>query len=1039
MLKIYNASAGSGKTYVLVKEYLKVALTSKAYLPQRGVLSITFTNKAAEEMKSRILDALMRFSNPKILKSNDSLFTDLANELKISSQQLHLKAGKLIRKILHNYGSFEVSTIDKFNQKLIRTFAYDLGIPMNFEVELDTEYLLQQAVDRLIYKAGQAKGLTEVLLDYAVFKFDDDKSWDIALDLNKAAQLLTKETELSFLKSLEDKDLEAFAEFKEEIETELRLLSPQISSTAIELLQKFSKNGLLGSDFRRGSLPKHFLALANNRFEVNFEAVWQKNIETTEFYPQKTSARAKATIDRLRPEIITVFHNTKKGIYRLRYLQNLLTNLTPLSVLTLIKKELNALKEEHNLLLISEFNSVISKEIKSQPTTFLYERIGEKYTDYFIDEFQDTSAMQWENLIPLIKNALSSTGGSLMLVGDPKQAIYRWRGGDPDQFINLINGQSPFTVKPSVYSLPSNYRSCKSIVNFNNAFFQHLSNCIFSDPIHQQIYQTAQQKSQLSKPGYVHMSFLKFDKDDDKSSLYAEKVYQTINKYKSLSKTAAYNDICILVRKHSEGVALAQYLADKNIPIVSDQSMLVSASTEVQFIIAVFKYVINPEDSIAQLYIINVLIDRYQIDTPHQFRLKYLSLKPKVFFKKLACLGIHFDDKALINCTIYEAAEQVISAFNLVKSSDAHVQFFLDFIFELIQKDISSITQFLDCYEQKKDSLSIVSPSGVEAIQIMTIHKAKGLEFPVVIFPFANLDIYREKEPREWMPTAQIGPHFPYFLMNFNKDFKYFGKAGNTRFYEHKAKLELDNINLLYVALTRAEEQLYIIGAAPTDSEKTGTLKTYSDLLISFLKFDNKWRPGVLEYSYGCLEPLSIRTAAKQITLSPRKFISSQKAELNIPMVTKAGDMNKNPQKEAIKKGNLIHFLLSKVYTSIDIESALENFTLGGMISTTHAIELKKILYAIVNHPELRSFYSGELEVFNEREIITESAKIIIPDRLIVQKNGHMVIIDYKTGQPDQRYHHQLQNYAATIEKMGYHVEKKILIYIYPELTIKIV
>ena len=168
MLKIYNASAGSGKTYVLVKEYLKVTLTSNAYLPQRGVLSITFTNKAAEEMKSRILDALMRFSNPKILKSNDSLFTDLANELKISSQQLHLKAGKLIRKILHNYGSFEVSTIDKFNQKLIRTFAYDLGIPMNFEVELDTEYLLQQAVDRLIYKAGQAKGLTEVLLDLSL-------------------------------------------------------------------------------------------------------------------------------------------------------------------------------------------------------------------------------------------------------------------------------------------------------------------------------------------------------------------------------------------------------------------------------------------------------------------------------------------------------------------------------------------------------------------------------------------------------------------------------------------------------------------------------------------------------------------------------------------------------------------------------------------------------------------------------------------------------------------------------------------------------
>ena len=213
MFKIFSASAGSGKTYILVKNYLKIILGSNAYLPQRHLLAITFTNKAVEEMKARILGALMRFSTPKILNSHDSLFIELTQDLALSPQQLHLKASKLIQKILHNYSSFEVSTIDKFNQKLIRTFAHDLEMPMNFEVELDTDFLLQQAVDSLISKAGEDSALTRVLVDYAVSKSDDDKSWDIAIDLNKAAKLLTKETALPFLETLRDKDLDAFARF----------------------------------------------------------------------------------------------------------------------------------------------------------------------------------------------------------------------------------------------------------------------------------------------------------------------------------------------------------------------------------------------------------------------------------------------------------------------------------------------------------------------------------------------------------------------------------------------------------------------------------------------------------------------------------------------------------------------------------------------------------------------------------------------------------------------------------------------------------
>ena len=1039
MFKIYSASAGSGKTYTLVKDYLKIILRSNAYLPQRHLLAITFTNKAVEEMKARILDALMRFSNPKILNSHDSLFIELTQDLALSPQQLHLKASKLIQKILHNYGSFEVSTIDKFNQKLIRTFAHDLEMPMNFEVELYTDFLLQQAVDRLISKAGEDSALTKVLVDYAVSKSDDDKSWDIAIDLNKAAKLLTKETALPFLETLRDKDLKAFTRFDNKLKHQYNALTLQISSTASEILDKISDKGLQYNDFSRGSIPNYFSALASNKMDVKLDAVWQQNITTTSFYTQKKSQQVKAIIEGMRPLITTAFEATKKGLYRLKYLKNIQKNLTPLSVLTLVQKEVNDLKIEQNLVLISEFNSLISKEIKSQPTPFIYERIGEKYAHYFIDEFQDTSEMQWENLSPLIKNALANIEGSVLLVGDAKQAIYRWRGGHPEQFINLINNNTDFPTKAEVLNLPINYRSCKTIVNFNNSFFQHLSNCIFSESTHREIYQNAPQDNSLSKQGYVKISLLAFEKGETKEERYAAEVFKTIENYINSFKNAAYKDICVLVRKRKEGVAVANYLATKNVPIISDQSMLISASKEVKFIINIFKYILNPMDAMIHLQLIDDLIDRHQIAQPHKYRLKQLNLKPTAFFKSLSSLGIDFNVKSVLDRSIYEATEKIISAFGLVKSSDAYVQFFLDFIFEFTHKATSSIPLFLEHYGQHKERLSIVSPKGVQAVQIMTVHKAKGLEFPVVIFPFAALNIYKEIEPKEWMPTHGLSEDFPYFLMNYNKDFEHFGVEGQMRFYEHQSKLELDNINLLYVTLTRAVEQLYIIGEAPTDAASVGSPKTYSELLVNFLKSDQKWRSGILEYSYGSIQRIGDQPPLKHKTQQAKKFFSTSYSDLSISMVNKAAYMWDQSKKEAIEKGNLVHLLLSKIVTHQDIQITIQNFFQQGLISFPQSAELNKVVNQIVYHPELKHFYSNDVEVYNEREIISDKGQIIIPDRLIVQSDGSAVLIDYKTGSQNPSHPKQLKEYGLIVSQMGYLIEKKILVYIYPKIQIKVV
>tara|TARA_B100001093_G_C26544627_1_gene891838 strand:- start:3 stop:833 length:831 start_codon:yes stop_codon:yes gene_type:complete len=274
--------------------------------------------------------------------------------------------------------------------------------------------------------------------------------------------------------------------------------------------------------------------------------------------------------------------------------------------------------------------------------------------------------------------------------------------------------------------------------------------------------------------------------------------------------------------------------------------------------------------------------------------------------------------------------------------------------------------------------------------------------------------------------------------MNYNKDFQYFNPATKARYAAHQSKLELDNINLLYVALTRAVDQLYIIGEAPSNNKKSDSLRTYSDLLVGFLKAEEKWRPGVLEYSFGKLEGLYFEMPLKFHTRTPRKFISTSINERNISMATKADYMWDGQLREAIEKGNLVHHLLSKVYTQMDIPVAIQEAIGQGLITQMQGQQLRKVLKSITTHPKLESYYSNKVTAYNEREIMTEKGKIIIPDRLVVQKNGSIVIIDYKTGNFNSKYQQQLDNYAATAQQMSYHVEKKILVFIYPKLSIKI-
>jgi ATP-dependent exoDNAse (exonuclease V) beta subunit len=1026
---IYNASAGSGKTFTLVKDYLKIVLSSKKFLPHRHVLAITFTNKAVDEMKTRIIEALMAFASPTILDHPDALFTQVVEELQNTPEEIHVKSKHLLSKILHNYAAFDISTIDKFTQKIIRTFAFDLKLPMNFEVELDTDHLLQKAVLRLLSKAGKNKALTKVLVDFAVEKADDDKSWNIALDLTKTAKLLTKETEAPFLQGLAKHSLSDFEALKESLAKEIYEAETQIVSASNQVLELIISNGIEFSDFSRGSLPKHFKALASKKFDLSFSAQWQQSIDTAPLYTQKTTSHVASIIDGLRPELIEAFLATKTIFYRLKYLKNIRKNTTPLSVINLINKELKLIKEEDNLLLISEFNTIISQEIKDQPAPFIYERIGEKFNHFFIDEFQDTSELQWENLVPLITDTLAAENGSAMLVGDAKQAIYRWRGGRAEQFISLYNNDTDLPFDAELSYLPTNYRSCREIVGFNNRFFKHLSKVAFSNQTYKELYQASAQLEFTQKAGYVNISFLEFEKGDDKPLIYATKVLQIINTYLDSDQDTKLKDICVLVRKRKEGIAVANLLSQHDIDIVSSETLLVSQSPEVKQIVSLLEYIHEPLNVEVKLEVINYIAINNDVGDPHLFRLNGISLGLEAFFAALKDIGIHFSPQVALQLSLYESVEYIISSFQLSKKSNAYIQFFLDFVLEFTQRPTSSVRQFMDHYNLKKESLSIVTPKGINAVQIMTVHKSKGLEFPVVIFPFAELDIYRELEPKEWMPLEASFAPFSHFLLNYNKDFENYGTVGASIYNDHQSKLELDNINLLYVALTRAVEQLYVVGNASVSKKGDENLKTYSGLLINYLRTIGHWEASKLEYEFGVFEKIDSLEPPKYPTEIQTDFISTPKAQLNVSMATNAGYLWDTSQKEAIEKGNLIHLLLSKVYTKSDIEITFNHFINTGVISKEQGKALRQTVEDIVSHPKLSIYYSSEVTVFNEREIMTESGKIIIPDRLVVFKDQTAVIIDYKTGDFYNKHKLQLIDYAEIIEQMGYKVSKKLLVY----------
>ncbi|NHN27334.1 UvrD-helicase domain-containing protein [Flavobacterium jejuense] len=1042
---LYDASAGSGKTYTLTKEYLKILFLAKGDDAYKRILAITFTNKAVEEMKSRIVDSLYEFSKDDSSTKANEFLKVLCLETGLSIATLKDKSKAIIKSIIHNYAAFGISTIDKFTHKVIRAFAQDLNLPPNFEVSLDTDSILQEAVDVVISKVGEDKDLTQLLIDFTKDKTDEDKNWDISNELFEISKLLVNENNANEINEFQDKTFDDFKHIKDILKTKILHFQEENKILIEKCNDLIKKNGISIDSFSRKTFPNHLEKITENTLLIKDN---YKYLTFDDIAINKT-AKDKDIIETISNELLVILQKCYYSISKIAFYEAFLQNINPLSLLNTINLEFKKIQEEQNILSISDFNKIIFNEIQNQPAPFIYERLGEKYRHFFVDEFQDTSVMQWQNLIPLIDNALSSEDngikGSLMIVGDPKQSIYRWRGGKAEQFIELSKDHvNPFSNKnKETIQLETNYRSYEEVIHFNNHFFSFLSNK-FENEDYQKLYlEHSYQKTNNKKKGYVNISFIDTSDeenqqtDDDneyslKTKLYLEKTLQTINEV--LEQKFEYRDIVLLTRKKADGVFLANFLTEKNIPILSSETLLIQNATEVKLILDVLRYLKNNKDQESKARMLYFIAKYNQNNLPiHDFIIATKDLSENELEAYLKTIKIKISFKNCKKKSLYEAVEIIVSTFIKEKANISYVQYFLDLVLERDNKTQSGISDFITYWDKIGFKKSIPSPEGNNAVRIMTIHKSKGLEFPVVIYPFAEENFSVNSRNKLWIDfDEEEAINFPKALVNQKKDVAIYGNNAKHT-YDKKTQEEiLDVINVLYVALTRAEEQLYIISNHLIS--KSGLPNNLSSYFIEFLQKNNKYEEGKLTYEFG--DPK--RESKVNYFNNKQNFIeivSERLENKKIKIAQKEALMWNTEQQKAIEFGNLLHEILSFIKTPKDIDVAIDVAIENGLILVNQKNEIKQKISEIVNHNDLSSFYDGNGITFNEQTIIKKGLGNVKPDKILI-KDKKAFLLDYKTGEMLEKHKKQVLDYSMIIEEMNYEVVKKVLVYIGEKIEI---
>lgn len=1041
---VYRSSAGSGKTFTLVKEYLKIALADENESPLkfRKILSITFTNKAAQEMKDRVIRALKELSAPN-KEEPSPLAKILIAELNLDPFKLAARAENLLRAILHNYSDFAIGTIDAFTHRIVRSFAYDLGLPVNFEIETEKEELLQKAVDKLMSMIGTDPDITNTLIKFSEEKTDDEKGWQIERELKSTAEFLLQESGTIYAERLRELSLKDFSDIRETIFQLTKDFETKIQLQAKKALDLMSSSGTEEGDYARGAqgIAGWFRRVHGGNLEplASPNSYVIKTIENDDWVSGAAKKNGNAaTVASVAPALSEIYSQLREHakleypVYVTR--SAIRKHLYSLAVLNELEKILKTFREEDSVIHISEFNHIISKVVVDQPVPYIFEKLGARYSHFLIDEFQDTSVLQWENLLPLLENGLAENNFS-MVVGDAKQAIYRWRSGDVEQFVflpSLVNKGDNVLMQDreqslkrhfSEQELDRNFRSLREVVEFNNKLFLSLADLL--SPNYRSIYErVAQQIKPGNDGGYVELRLPA--REGNREEIYANYTADALSLVKQLlTEGWNKNDIALLVRENRQGSLLADALIADGIPVLSSDSLLIRNSPLICCIVSLLRVLEHPEDRIALTDVATYLNKTgngyYPLHEIQQKRAKLADV--------LATFGITENLGFLSVLPLYQQCESLVRSVFPGEQKNAWVVFFLDELLRFAASRYTDRESFFAWWEDRSRNASVVVPEGTDAVNIMTIHKSKGLEFPVVIIPY--LDWKRKSIARElWVDLEDDSiEQLEVAIVTESDSLKESSIA--DQYARETDKKVLDQMNVLYVACTRAVEQLYILSEKGKDSSSDPTNvvtwlnKTYREELSAsdVVSFGTKTLPGSHK---------TLKTHSEFISLSAGEGKWTGKIR-----VKKYSEDAWGTEPTARETGIVLHSLLQKITDSESLSDVVNNAVNSGFISSENKEEIRALLRSVTEHDSLKTFYTKDSAGFSEADILIPGEKSSRPDRVVVNGN-EATVLEYKTGAESEDHVHQVKHYKSLLERMGYEKISGKLIYLDPLKIVEI-
>lgn len=1065
-LHVIKASAGSGKTHRLTGEYLHLLFSRPNN--HSHILAVTFTNKATDEMKSRIVEELHRLASGK----ESGYLKQLAEDFSMREPLVRAQAAHILETILHDYSSFSISTIDRFFQRTMRAFTREMGLAGGYNIEVDETSLLLETIDLMLSELDKPenKMLSGWLLRFMQDRIEEGKSWRIDQQVQDLAKQLFNET----YKSLSDEDFATIqdknflASYRQMLLRMVKNYENEVKSVGVEAIHLMEQYGLTYEDFKhkRNSGFLLFTKLANGRMEKPSDRLraladqidlWTGSSEKENAIREVYTAGLNDCVNK----IIQLTANDREY----QTAKQLLRNFYALGILNDIKQRLRKLQQENNTLFLSDTTELLNHIIAGTDSPFIYEKTGTQLTNYMIDEFQDTSRMQWENFKPLIEESLASNNFNL-IVGDVKQSIYRFRNSD----WRLLEEQVEADLHADnirKHVLDTNWRSDARIIGFNNLFFMKAAAMLQHEyeksaeltgddqpyfSLNKQItdaYADAWQQIPSHKQesgGQVKITFLKDDKETDWKAKVLEQLPHEIESLQD--QGFALKDIAVVVRWNQEAVEVAETLlsyreqhpaSPYRYDIISSEALLIGNAQSVKAVIALMRHFRNPGDDTRRMMAVYEFYRFHLNNSPDEALQNYREEMPGDFPEETGSRLME-----LSSLPFYDMIESffAFTADALSEKENAHVQAFLDIALRFSTNTSANLNDFLDWWDEKGCKKALFSPDDQDAIRLITIHKSKGLGFGAVIMPFVNWGVDHNSHHNDiiWCKPG-VSP----FNTLSVAPLKYGKALADTIFredyLEEKRFTFIDNLNLLYVAFTRTRHRLIVFAPIP---KNPGTINTVADLLWrgitdstpplhpdrTYASFDDYFTPGDDESIFELGRPEKRNSETEKSTMKSYKMARWQSIPFDNRLKLRLNAIGFFSADGSRDYGTLMHEIVSRVKIITDVPQAVERKISEGELGEQERENTIRELTAFMSQPVISDWYSDQYNVLNEVEMLHPRFGFSRPDRVMIG-NREVIVADYKFGESeDLRYSRQVQRYVRTIGEMGYPLVRGYVVYV---------